>query len=344
MFQLGRIPLLFLAVFVFLFSGPELMGQPSPAAAEPKDPKELMLAAARMNNLTAPDMKPWHINATYQLFDEKGAITDEGTFEELWAGPVKFKRTFTGKSFTQTDYGTDKGVLRSGSQDDVSPLLLAIRRELVTPLISAEVVERETFVSKPIDANGLKLHCLHANLPPDNGTTSCIEADRPVLRISAWPGEHLQALHNQILDYQNHSVAGDLKVIRDGKLVLTAKVTSIQPLDPLNNADFAPSADAVLLPRRVSISAGVAVGMLQHKVAPEYPSEDRGQGVQGTVSMQALIATDGRIKELRIISGPSVLLKPALDAVRQWRYRPYLLNGSPVEVMTTINVIFALGR
>jgi TonB family protein len=343
MFQSGRGPLLYFAIMMFCFPCAELISQQASAPAPPTDPKELMLAAARMNNLTTPDMKPWHINATYQLLDEKGAITDEGTFEELWAGPVKFKRTFTGKSFTQTDYGTDKGVLRSGLQDDVSPLLLAIRRELVTPLFSAEVVERETFVSKPIDANGLKLHCLHANLSPDNGVTSCIEADRPVLRISALPGEHLQALHNQILDYQNHSVAGDLKFIRDGKLVLTAKVTSIQPLDPLNDGDFAPSVDALLLPRRVNISAGVAVGMIQHKVAPEYPYEARGQRVQGTVSMQALIATDGRIKELRIISGPSVLLKPALDAVRQWRYRPYLLNGDPVEVMTTINVIFSLG-
>ena len=141
----------------------------------------------------------------------------------------------------------------------------------------------------------------------------------------------------------DHYVAGDLTVVRAGKTILSAHLASIETLDPVNDADFSPTSDAVALPRRIHISAGVAQGLLERKVAPEYPSQARAQRAQGTIVLQALIGTDGRVKDLRAISGPPVLQKSAIDAVRRWRYRPYLLNGSPVEVMTTINVIFSVG-
>ena len=60
--------------------------------------------------------------------------------------------------------------------------------------------------------------------------------------------------------------------------------------------------------------------------------------------LKAVIDTDGTIKELSVVSGPELLQQAALDAVKQWRYRPYLLNGDPVEVGTTINVIFTLSH
>jgi protein TonB len=64
--------------------------------------------------------------------------------------------------------------------------------------------------------------------------------------------------------------------------------------------------------------------------------------VSGTVVLKATISATGHIKNLEVVSGPSLLQQAALDAVRQWVYRPYLLNGQPVEVMTTINVVFTL--
>ncbi len=97
-------------------------------------------------------------------------------------------------------------------------------------------------------------------------------------------------------------------------------------------------------PRRVNIAAGVAVGMLVKKVSPEYPPVAKAARVQGTVILQATISTTGDITDLAVIDGPPLLRSAALDAVKQWQYRPYLLNGQPVEVLTTINVIFSLGE
>jgi len=96
-------------------------------------------------------------------------------------------------------------------------------------------------------------------------------------------------------------------------------------------------------PRRVNISAGVAVGLLEYKQQPIYPADAKKAHISGTVVLDAIVGTDGTVKELKVVSGPDQLQKAALDAVKNWRYRPYLLNGQPVEVRTTINIIFTLG-
>ncbi len=98
------------------------------------------------------------------------------------------------------------------------------------------------------------------------------------------------------------------------------------------------------MPRKVTISAGVAVGMLKTKVDPVYPAEALKNHASGTVVLYAAISTKGRVEALHIISGSASLQQAAQDAVRQWTYRPYLLNNIPLEVETTINVVFVPSR
>jgi protein TonB len=95
-------------------------------------------------------------------------------------------------------------------------------------------------------------------------------------------------------------------------------------------------------PQRVRVSQGVSQGLLIHKVQPAYPPLARQARIQGTVVLQALIGKDGAIQNLHVVSGHPMLTGSALDAVKQWRYKPYFLNGEPVEVETTINVNFTL--
>jgi protein TonB len=90
------------------------------------------------------------------------------------------------------------------------------------------------------------------------------------------------------------------------------------------------------------ISSGVAVGLLVHKVVPKYPAIGIATRLEGTVILQATISKSGAIENLHVASGPAMLQQAALDAVQQWQYKPYLLNGEPVEVETTINVEFKL--
>ena len=92
------------------------------------------------------------------------------------------------------------------------------------------------------------------------------------------------------------------------------------------------------------ISSGVAAGLLIQKVLPIYPPIARAARVEGTVVVAAVISKDGIIENLHVVSGPAMLQQAAMDAVQQWRYRPYMLNREPVAVETTVNVIFSLGH
>jgi len=83
-------------------------------------------------------------------------------------------------------------------------------------------------------------------------------------------------------------------------------------------------------------------GNLIHRVQPEYPQLARQARIQGTVVLRAVISREGRIENLQVLSGHPLLVPAALDAVRQWRYRPYSLNDQPVEVETQITVNFTL--
>jgi protein TonB len=98
----------------------------------------------------------------------------------------------------------------------------------------------------------------------------------------------------------------------------------------------------VATPQRVRVSAGVTQGLLIHKVQPNYPPLARQARIQGAVILQAEISKNGTIENLHVISGHPMLAPAALDAVKQWRYKPYVLNGEPVEVETQVTVNFTL--
>jgi len=108
----------------------------------------------------------------------------------------------------------------------------------------------------------------------------------------------------------------------------------------LNSANTA--IPKVATPQRVRVSTGVATGLLIKKVTPNYPQLAKQARIQGTVVLQAEISKDGTIQNLQLISGHPMLAPAAIEAVRQWRYKPYLLNGEPVAVETTVQVNFSL--
>jgi TonB family protein len=107
----------------------------------------------------------------------------------------------------------------------------------------------------------------------------------------------------------------------------------------------APSEHAAPLkePTRIRVGGNVAASKITHLVQPVYPEVAKAAHISGTVVLHCVIAKDGRVVELTYVSGPPLLLKAAMDAVHQWTYQPTLLNGEPVEVDTTVGVVFMLG-
>ena len=94
---------------------------------------------------------------------------------------------------------------------------------------------------------------------------------------------------------------------------------------------------------KVPVSGGVMAANILVKTKPQYPAVARAARVQGTVVLQAIISKTGSVEDLAVIAGPPLLQQAAVDAVKTWKYRPYLVNGTAVDVATLINVVFSLG-
>jgi TonB family protein len=109
-----------------------------------------------------------------------------------------------------------------------------------------------------------------------------------------------------------------------------------------NAASGGSDSNAAKAPKQVTVSSEEMSHNLLNKAVPVYPPAAKKAKIQGKVVLDAVIGTDGNVENLRVISGPQELQQSALDAVRKWTYKPYLLNGDPVEVETTINIIYNL--
>jgi TonB family protein len=97
-------------------------------------------------------------------------------------------------------------------------------------------------------------------------------------------------------------------------------------------------------PKSLNVDAKDAAANILSKVAPVYPPDAKKARVTGSVVLEAMIGKDGNVENLKVVSGPSMLQQSAMDAVRQWTYKPYLLNGDPVEIKTKITVVYSLSK
>ena len=139
--------------------------------------------------------------------------------------------------------------------------------------------------------------------------------------------------------------------VSDSKKTPTAPDNPAAPAPPVL-ASTSPGSDTALhgllptsasLPRAdIKVSQGVSGGTLERRVDPIYPPEAHARRLEGQVLLQGLVAQDGTVRDLKVLQGDPLLAHAAMEAVSQWRYRPYLLNGQPVPMKTDITLIFKL--
>jgi protein TonB len=119
---------------------------------------------------------------------------------------------------------------------------------------------------------------------------------------------------------------------------------ALPPAPPVKRAEPKPASRPAAEPIRIKVGTGVQEARLIERVKPAYPRLAVTARISGVVELEAIIGTDGRIREITVLGGHPMLVPAALEAVRQWAYRPTLLNGEPVEVITRITVRFVLGE
>jgi periplasmic protein TonB len=122
--------------------------------------------------------------------------------------------------------------------------------------------------------------------------------------------------------------------------VVTPPSVNLSGGNGLTNVVDVPVTQPQVSREKLKISSGVAQGSLIRQIAPVYPRQARLDGIQGTVVLQATVGKDGKVRSVHALGGPPMLIQPAVDAVKQWRYKPFSLNGEPAEAEIQINVKF----
>lgn len=312
-------------------------------------PDALYMQVLQSQGLYFPGVKPWHLKASYTVFDSDGKHPANGVFEEWWMGPHKYKLSYRRSDFSQTDYATDAGLYRQGEQAWPHRAELWIPIDLMEAMPDLRGMKELTF--RRADFTGqAQLRCLTvseaADPYPVTGKiypTYCIDPKSPVLRLSSPFPPFAETVFNRILGFQGHYIAGDIKTNAYGKTIFQLTIDSLEVLASPEDRLFTPPPDAVLLPKGpVPLSMG-SMQVLK-EVAPNYSSLAQAEHFEGTVRIQAVIGPDGHVRTAKVIDGPRILQQAALDAVYQWIFRPFLVSGEPVEVNAETGMGFKLSR
>jgi TonB family protein len=309
---------------------------------------ERLHRAVDLSSIDEPQLRPWHLKLSFRLFDAKGKPTEQGAIEEWWAGSSLYKTVYTSPSYSSTEIQTKDGLYRTKGSLSAPSLLELVLKQVSHPMPNEQDIEEskpdlrtETLGKIPMDCIMLAQEIKTVAYPPLGlFPTYCFDRDKDSLRVSYDFGSQLTA-RNRIGVFQGRSVVIDQMTNLDSTTAITAHVETLESM-PLNEGMFAPSADLEKVnPNPVRVASGVVPGLRLTNVAPVYPAKSKANHTTGSVILRARIGRDGRIHSLKIISTPDADLAIAsLAAVRQWTYKPYLVNGEPSEVDTQITVNF----
>ncbi len=316
------------------------------SAAVPEDFQKLAAA----NDLDFKGHTPFHLGMTFQLYDLNGKPKGTGSFETWWAAP-----------------GSDRTVVHlDGLNEDGSAMEGAgweVRREayLVRKLINAALVPVPaipiapgTLKAETVNLGKVALDCISPGAGPvpagltAMAATACVLPQSEEAVIIRESGGIEMLARPSTGKFHDTYVALDLQVRIMGRTAITGKVTTLQTFDPATSDVKLPAPLAGVgsplqpaMPKHVV--GGVMAGKRVQFVEPEYPAMAKIARLSGTVVFAAVIGKDGSLVNLvPLASTDSMFTEAAFDAVKQWKYSPYELNGVPTEVDTTITVNFAL--
>ncbi len=343
--------------FTFAFSIVLLCSVARLHAQSSADPlRAALLAATQKAALESEGSPPFHLEAKYETFDYTGQPLGSGTLTEEFLRPGLHKLTVheggSADVYAPEDQARIGDPVPASTGNFMERLLVEM---LLHPGPTSEDIQTAPLKEKNQKLGDVSLRCITVQLSGKSprGTMRtpqvyCLSPDAPILRIAV-QRYGMEVLYNRIGNFAGHTVAQDITVRQGAKVRGRLQVTKLAGAPTLKEADF--EAESAVLPTVDRLSGGtklqgtVATGQMISKVAPIYPSDAKAKHISGQVLLHAIISKEGTIEDLEVISAPAEdLAEAAVDAVSQWRYKPYTLDGKPTEVDTTVTVNFSFGR
>jgi TonB family protein len=336
--------ILTLVASLLLLPVPTAAAPPSapPEVATPDDPRKRIELAEKVNGLRGLDTA-WHLKATYEVFTTDGTTGDAGTYEEWRVNEKQYRVALHSPSLNVEEFVTPHGVFRVGQGDWPREPLSAITSMIAGPTFPHNsddtVFEnfQKSFGAKAVPCTAFQKRSW--KIAVKDSPSFCFAPENAVLLRASSYHASSQTVFEHIRSTRGHYLAYDMKRYLDGKLWLKVHVETLEGLSRAALSALTVPAGALPVTPRLHLTE-LPPDRLTSKINPDYPLNSRLDRLQGTVILDALIDKEGHIAWVRVIAGPVRLQQPSLDAVRQWVYKPYLVDGHPVEVETEINLVF----
>jgi TonB family protein len=283
--------------------------------------------------------EPFFLKVDFQLYDLDGRPVEKGTAEESWTEMDGKQIRIQSPSLV---IGDAPSADEFSTHTRESYLIHQAINALARPFPSS--TEQKNFAMDEFrqTVEGSELSCF-ALVPPGktrtpNSTAYCTDADNHIVAIT---GPLFILERGDFRKYRNHEIPAYLRLSYEGKPAISMTVTELDPIaaTPVSNS----KTKAASSPS--PIAGEIIAGLALKKKDPKFPFVAKMKHIEGAVLITAIITKQGTITGMDVIASPDPLLtKSARDAVQIWTYRPYLLNGVPTEVETTITVNFAIGK
>jgi TonB family protein len=341
---------LFLLLWPFTLVGAQTPAAASSTAVTAADLSPSLVVDA--NSLGKDGKRPFYLKVSFEIFDLQGGAADQGTLEYWWAGQEGSRieiRSATLGTLGSTD--------ASAAGSPVALRSLYLVRELLDDINSPGAALGPASANVATEARtvaGVSLECMHPVPPPAlqtlklvaGETTIC--ADRASGTIRLVSASYHEITRNHPAVFGQTRVALDVAIFWSGKRAITGHIDQLKSFDPSKSAvalekASSPQREGLTPAGNPHIPGGVLAGNKISGSQPIYPELAKQRRITGTVVLAAEITKEGKIANLVPLASPdAALTNAAVEAVSNWKYKPYLLNGEPVSVSTTITVNFNL--
>ena len=310
------------------------------AAPDLNKPDTLYAAALASNGLVGDDLKPWHLKANYELFDDEGKALSKGVLEEWWLAKNQWKITYNGNHFTGATYRGPEGFAHDGGR-------LSWPESLIAVSITEPILENSSQVSR-ISGPTLRkestppLSCLEVSgkVPPKYSAplksmfvhTYCFDTGTAQLRMTNF--QFRTVFFNQFGTFQGRTVGVKSTIYVNGHALARINLDSLAVDSAITPATLLPPGSADLTPNS---STAITPPVLTYEKQLELPRERNKDIKSGVVVVGILVGKDGTVKDAHVLESPNnTLAETAVKAVNAYKFKAAQRDGQPVE--TEINV------
>lgn len=310
------------------------------AADKRSDGAELLAKAVALQNIRAADAKPFHLRLRIHTQGIVAKPTD-GTYDEVWLGPNKWRREISFPGFTQVVVGDQNSAWLSRNLD-FRPRVAYLITQAIDRFVHPELLPKEGVAAvREKKKKGVALQCAELRFSGEADRELCFDQSGALVSDES-ESHDLDFQYADYAKFEGRMFPHSIRVNESGQEVLSVTVDELSLPQDTSPKLFEHDPSAVQLAPCEQLSTN-----LVKKVPPEYPEDARRNGQQGTVILYAFVSADGRVGKVRVLQGLSRSLDQAsIEAVKQWVYAPVACGSAPlpaeVEIPTKYAITYAI--